>query len=140
MAIEDNEWMNLRLQEITIQSGAAENVCPRDWGGWFPITPAKKVFEYESANGESMEHISSRWAQSHDEWRETVTFRGPDGQILSVTSQMTDVINPMAVDKLAEHVNLVQLGPNPENNFIRSLDGQLRVPVIKKGCLVICQV
>ena len=46
--------------EITVDSGAEENVCPWDWGRQFGMRPADKYLNFRNASGGWIEHFGSR--------------------------------------------------------------------------------
>ena len=46
--------------EITVDSGAEENVCPWDWGRQFGMRPAEKYLNFRNASGGWIEHFGSR--------------------------------------------------------------------------------
>ena len=46
--------------EITVDSGAEENVCPWNWGSQFPVKVADEWLNFKNASGGSMEHYGQR--------------------------------------------------------------------------------
>ena len=48
--------------------------------------------------------------------------------------QVSDVQKPLAaVWRIADKGNLVQFGPNPEDNFIQNVITKRKIPMIKNG-------
>ena len=46
--------------EITVDSGAEENVCPWGWGEHFEVKPADRWMSFKNAGGGSIEHYGER--------------------------------------------------------------------------------
>ncbi len=46
--------------EITVDSGAEENVCPYGWGQEFGMRPAGRWMNFRSASGERIAHHGQR--------------------------------------------------------------------------------
>ena len=46
--------------EITVDSGAEENVCPREWGAQFEMKGAKRKMKFRNASGGDIEHFGER--------------------------------------------------------------------------------
>jgi hypothetical protein len=46
--------------QITVDSGAEENVCPWEWGVQFGIAPADRWMKFRNAGGGLMEHYGQR--------------------------------------------------------------------------------
>jgi hypothetical protein len=46
--------------EITVDSGAEENVCPWGWGEHFEVKPADRWMSFKNASGGSIEHFGKR--------------------------------------------------------------------------------
>ena len=46
--------------EITVDSGAEENVCPWDWGSQFQVRPAEKWMNFRNASGGYIDHYGAR--------------------------------------------------------------------------------
>ena len=46
--------------EITVGSGAEENVCPWEWGVQFGMEPADKEMLFRNASGGIIEHYGKR--------------------------------------------------------------------------------
>ena len=49
--------------EITVDSGAEENVCPWIWGEQFETKPAEKWMNFRNASGGCIEHYGRREVQ-----------------------------------------------------------------------------
>ena len=46
--------------EITVDSGAEENVCPWDWGSQFKTVPVEKRMSFRNASGGYIDHYGQR--------------------------------------------------------------------------------
>ena len=46
--------------EITVDSGAEDNVCPWDWGQQFGMQPATRWMNFRDASGNPIEHFGKR--------------------------------------------------------------------------------
>jgi hypothetical protein len=46
--------------EITVDSAAEESVCPKDWGGAFPLKETKRKMNFQTASGQVMQHYGER--------------------------------------------------------------------------------
>ena len=46
--------------EITVDSGAEENVCPWDWGSQFGTQPPDRIMSFRNASGGIIEHYGRR--------------------------------------------------------------------------------
>ena len=46
--------------EITVDSGAEESVCPRDWGSRFRIKEVLEKQKFRAANGQQIQHYGER--------------------------------------------------------------------------------
>ena len=56
-------WRNYIIgqgREITIDSAAEESVCPKEWGGAFPLKEPKKRMNFKTASGQDMQHYGER--------------------------------------------------------------------------------
>ncbi len=121
-----------RTGQITIDSGAAESVMPKDSFPHFPFMPAdryKSQAKYVAANGSRMGNYGQK--------RVPFKMKGGDGD-QSIVFQVTDVTKPLAaVSRIVEKGNVVQFGPKPEDNFIRSESGK-KIPIRReRGTYVI---
>ena len=118
--------------QITIDSGAAESVMPKDYLPHVKLEPAsgsKSQAKYVAANGARMGNYGQK----------KVPFRTKgEGCLQAITFQVTDVTKPLAaVSRIVEKGNVVQFGPKPEDNFIRSPAG-MKIPIRKeRGTYVI---
>ena len=45
---------------ITLDSGAEESVCPKDWGSQFGLHKADQWLNFKGANGSKIEHYGQR--------------------------------------------------------------------------------
>ena len=46
--------------EITVDGGAEENVCPKDWGSQFGLGPSKRRLHLVNASGGKIQHCGHR--------------------------------------------------------------------------------
>ena len=46
--------------EIVVDSGAEENVCPREWGSKFGLIPTQRKLRLRTAGGNFVEHYGQR--------------------------------------------------------------------------------
>ena len=104
----------------------------RDCGGAFEIRPSDRKLRLRAANGAEMQHDGEK----------DVTFRHDDSSgILGLTFQVTEVKKALAaVWRLAEHGNIIQFGPEAEQNFIMNLSTQQKIPLHKRGGSYVMQV
>jgi hypothetical protein len=118
-AVEAGHGGAYRTGQITIDSGAAESVMPKDSFMHVPFMPedrTKSQAKYVAANGSRMGNYGQK--------RIPFKMKGGDG-VQSIVFQVTDVTKPLAaVSRIVEKGNVVQFGPRPEDNFIRSESGK----------------
>ena len=108
----DERWADLGIGDITVDSGAEESCWPQGQGDVFVTISSKKRILLRTAHGRDMNHYGKK----------DITFkRGSD--IIGLKFQVTDVGEPLlAARRLVEKGNIVQFGPEPENNFIMTLE------------------
>ena len=58
--MEKGKFENGEDTEITVDSGAEENVCPKDWGSQFKIHKPEKILKLVNASGRRIDHYGSR--------------------------------------------------------------------------------
>ena len=56
----DVEFVGGGKGEITVDSGAEESVCPRDWGSRFRIKEVLEKQKFRAANGHQIQHYGER--------------------------------------------------------------------------------
>ena len=56
----DVNFVDGERTEITVDSGAEENVCPSDWGRQFKMKPAKREIKFKNASGGLIKHHGQR--------------------------------------------------------------------------------
>ena len=56
----DVKFSNGEKTEITVDSGAEENVCPYEWGQQFGMQPASRWMNFRDASGNTIEHYGKR--------------------------------------------------------------------------------
>ena len=54
------EFLGGEATEITVDSGAEENVCPYEWGWQFQTREPKKWMRFKNASGGDIEHWGER--------------------------------------------------------------------------------
>jgi hypothetical protein len=131
-AVDEGRASGSRVGQITIDSGAAESVMPKDSFMNVPFMPVdlrKSQAKYVAANGSRMGNYGQK--------RVPFKTKGGDGA-QSIVFQVTDVTKPLAaVSRIVEKGNVVQFGPRPEDNFIQSGSGK-KIPIRReRGTYVI---
>jgi hypothetical protein len=120
-----NPWKPVGKGYITIDSAAEESVCPKAWGGAFPMKTPAKWLKFTNASGGSMNHYGEKEAQfktSHD------------GPVMGLGFQVSDVEKPLAaVWRIADKGNIVQFGPRQEDNFIQNVVSHRKIPMHRRG-------
>ena len=109
---EDKEEKTSGKEEIVVDSGAAESVCPWGWASEFPIKEVawNQKRNFRNASGGRMEH--------HGEKKVCCEFAGLSTPV-NMKFQVSDARNPLAsVARITEHLNIVQFGPKEEDNCI----------------------
>ena len=103
--------------EITVDSGAADNVCPVGWAPEFGVKPCAPGTEqtFINASGAPIKH--------HGEKKVTLWAGEPGWErMIGLPFQACDVKKPlMAVKKICEKGNIVQFGPKASDNFILNM-------------------
>ena len=119
-------WRKTGTEEITIDSAAEESVCPREWGqrDYETKEPARRM-KFVNASGGAMGHYGERHA----------TLRAGSSQmIMSLGFQVSDVQKPsVAVRRITEKGNRVQIGPEDEDNFIENAKTGFKIMMVRKG-------
>ena len=67
------ETMSLGKGEITVDSAAEESVCPKEWGGAFPLKEPRRRMNFKTASGEEMEHYGEKTVTCITESRPAAT-------------------------------------------------------------------
>ena len=119
------QWAVLGLGDIVVDSAADESCWPKGQGDAFPTKPSKKNIVLKTANGGSMGHYGEK----------EITFQSEsDGDLVGLKFQVTDVKKPLlAVRRLVEKGNVVNFGPEDDQNFIYNPMTGRRIPMEKKG-------
>ena len=124
LGAESNEWFQIP-GGLTIDSGAAEHVIPKDMCQNYPTIPSKQQamgVYYVSANGKELENEGERRLQLTTE----------DGGRKAMTFQVTEVSKPLgSVYRMCEAGQQVVFNPpgHPDGNYIRNLRTEERVPM-----------
>ena len=123
----DDEWLNLGIREIVVDSAADESCWPIGVGGAFPTSPSKRNILLKTANGGEMGHCG--------EERVTFTHDGDGGkEVVGQKFQVTDVRKPLfAVRRLVEHGSVVLFGAKDEDCYIFNPATNVRIPMTRKG-------
>ena len=113
--------------EITVDSAAEESVCPHKWAEQFGTSPVVKGHELRlvNASGGKITHYGSR----------KVAFQA-DGAVrtLGMGFEVTDVKKPlMAVCRICEKGNVVQFGPNAQDNYIMNIASGEKLFLKRRG-------
>ena len=108
------QWRPVGAGEITIDGAAEESVCPKYWGEAYEMKKPTKKMRFLNASGGEMGHYGEKVA----------TFRaGGREKVMSLGFQVSDVQKPLAAAwKIAEKGNIVQFGPQQEDNFIQKVE------------------
>ena len=98
---------------------------PQELGRGVRVEAARKWLKFTTASGARMGHYGAREATFKTQKEKT---------IMSLGFQVSDVQKPLAaVWRIAEKGNLVQFGPRPEDNFIRNIQTNQQVQMVRKG-------
>ena len=119
------KWASLGVGEIIVDSAADESCWPRGQGDAFETKPSRRNLLLKTANGAEMKHHGEK----------EVTFRsGSDEDVIGLKFQVTDVRKPLlAVRRLVEKGNVVNFGPQPEQNFIYHPESGKRILMERRG-------
>ena len=100
--------------KITIDSGAADSVCPREWAEGFKTVPCEpgKAKSFVSAGGTAINHYGDK----------KVTLKASGSKkILNMPFRVCDVRKPLAsVKNICAKGNIVQFGSEPGESFIKN--------------------
>jgi hypothetical protein len=120
-----SRWRSAGAGEITVDSAAEESVCPKSWGGQFPLKEPARWMRFVNASGGSMNHYGEKVATIRTE---------KEGDVMSLGFQVSDVSKPLlAVWRIAEKGNKIQFGPEEQDNFIENVKTGKRVMMKRKG-------
>ena len=120
-----DEWLDLGMGEITVDSAAEESCWPKDLGGAFETVPSKRNLVLKTANGGEMKHYGEK----------QVTFRGPLAEdIIGLKFQVTDVRKPLlSVRRLTDKGNTVQFSEEPGECYILNKATGKKIPMERRG-------
>jgi hypothetical protein len=120
-----SRWRSAGAGEISVDSAAEESVCPKSWGGQFPLKEPARWMRFVNASGGSMNHYGEKVATIRTE---------KEGDVMSLGFQVSDVSKPLlAVWRIAEKGNKIQFGPEEQDNFIENVKTGKRVMMKRKG-------
>ena len=125
MVSEAAPWRPVGSGEITVDSAAGESVCPRAWGEAYMMRRPSRWLRFVNASGGQMGHYGEK----------TATFRaGGSEAVMSLGFQVSDVQKPLAaVWRIAERGNVVQFGPEDEDNFIKNIESGKKIYMVRKA-------
>ena len=109
-AVEDK----IEKVKITIDSGASDSVCPKDWAPMFTTVPCEpgKVKSFVNASGGSLNHCGNK--------RVILRTEGTK-KVLGMPFRVCDVRKPLAsVRNICDKGNLIQFGSEPGESFIKN--------------------
>ena len=120
-----DEWLDLGMGEITVDSAAEESCWPKDLGGAFETQPTKRNLVLKTANGGEMKHYGEK----------QVTFKGPLAEdIIGLKFQVTDVRKPLlSVRRLTEKGNTVQFSEEQGECYILNKATGKKIPMERRG-------
>ena len=119
------QWKAVGPGEITVDSAAEESVCPKECGEAYELKEPERWLRFTNASGGRMGHYGAK---------ETTFVTGKEKTFMSLGFQVSDVQKPLAaVWRITEKGNLVQFGPRPEDNFIKNLQNNKKVQMVRKG-------
>lgn len=122
--VKGKKWASLGVGDIVVDSAADESCWPVGQGDAFPTQPSKRRLLLKTANGGEMKHYGEK----------DITIQTPDGEVLGLKFQVTDVHKPLlAVRRLVEKGNVVSFGPEPNENFILNKSTGKKIMMEKKG-------
>ena len=124
---EDKEEKTSGKEEIVVDSGAAESVCPWGWASEFPIKEVawNQKRNFRNASGGRMEHYGEK--------KVCCEFAGLSTPV-NMKFQVSDARNPLAsVARITEHGNIVQFGPKEEDNYIFNPSTEEKAMMRRKG-------
>ena len=124
---EDKEEKTSGKEEIVVDSGAAESVCPWGWASEFPIKEVawNQKRNFRNASGGRMEHYGEK--------KVCCEFAGLSTPV-NMKFQVSDARNPLAsVARITEHGNIVQFGPKEEDNYIFNPSTEEKAMIRRKG-------
>ena len=123
---EDKVGQTSGKEEIVVDIGAAESVCPWDWASEFPIKEVawNQKRNIRNASGGRMEHYGEKVC---------CEFAGLSTPV-NMKFQVSDARNPLAsVARITEHGNIVQFGPKEEDNYIFNPGIEEKAMMRRKG-------
>lgn len=119
------EWASLGLGQIAVDSAADESCWPKGLGDAYQTKPSKRNIVLKTANGGEMAHYGEK----------DITFKTRASEdVVGLKFQVTDVKKPLlAVRRLVEKGNMVNFGPEPDQNYIFNVTTGKKIPMVKKG-------
>jgi hypothetical protein len=108
----EKEWRKVGMGEITIDSAAEANACPRQWATAFGTGASDRDMKFINASGGELGHYGER----------VVNFPTVgEAAVMSLTFQVSDVKEPLAaVRHISAKGNEVMFGPEAEDNYIEN--------------------
>ena len=109
-AVEDT----VQKVKITIDSGASDSVCPKDWAPVFQTVACEpgKAKSFVNASGVAINHYGNK--------KVSLKTAGTN-KVIGMPFRVCDVRKPLAaVRNICEKGNLVQFGSEPGESFIKN--------------------
>ena len=125
--LEDGKVESRVSGEIIVDSGAAESVCPWEWAEQFPIREVAPGRErsFVNASGGRMGHYGERQV--------VCGVKGLSAPV-AMKFQVSDARHPLAsVARITEQGNIVQFGPQQQDNYIYNPSTDEKVLLRRKG-------
>jgi hypothetical protein len=122
-----DEFMDLGVGDIVVDSAADESCWPVGHGDAFPTKKTSRVLRLKTANGADMNHYGEK----------EVMFKykgGENKEAVGIKFQVTDVRKPLlAVRRLVERGCVVTMANGEGESFIANKESKVKIPIVKKG-------
>ena len=109
---------------ITVDSGAAESVSPKDWFEQFKMSPLKTSRRLINASGGRIPVHGER----------TVALKTEGDRLIGLPFTVCDVKKPLvSVKRICEKGNIIQFGPNKKDSFIMNVKSKEKIYLIEEN-------
>ena len=109
---------------ITVDSGAAESVSPKDWFEQFQMSPLKTSGRLINASGGQIPVHGER----------TVALRAGEDRLIGLPFTVCDVKKPLvSVKRICEKGNIIQFGPSSKESFIMNVKSKEKIYLIEEN-------
>jgi hypothetical protein len=109
---------------ITVDSGAADSVSPKDWFEQFKISPLSSKPRLVTATG----------AQIPVHGKRTVALKTAGNRLIGLPFTVCDVKKPLvSVKKICEKGNIIQFGPSSKESFIMNVKSKEKIYLIEEN-------